>query len=720
MCGVPVHRADEYLQRLIAGGFRVAVCEQLEDPAEARKRGSKAVVRRDVVRLVTPGTLTEDSLLDAKARNYLTARVHGRPQGRRAGGRIALASLDISTGEFEVGEVAAADFPGEIVRLAPGEVIAADALLAEPTSPSGWRSRGARRHARSPAASFDSLAGERLLKAQLGVADLGGLRRLLAAELAAVGALLKYVELTQIGKQAVPAAAAPQRAVRPPADRRADAREPGAAALHLRRRARRACSPPSTARSPAPARASWPRAWRARCATCGDQRPARRGRLPARARGAARGRAARAARTRPTSRAPCRGSPCSAAARAISPPCATVSPRRSACARAAAQRARGGMGPAARRSARSRERACGVRRRPCSRGWRARWSTIRRICAATAASCARATRADLDAARAPARRQPQGDGRAGGQLRAGDRHQGAEGAPQQHPGLLHRGAGRRRQAAARPSRSRDTFRHRQTMAGAVRFTTAGAGRDREPHRLRRRAGAGAGAGDLRRAGRRHRRRRSAALGEVAAALAELDCEAALAEVAVRGGLHAARPRRQHRLRDPRRPPSRGRAGAARRQRPAPSSTTTACWRRPARGRGRAGFDEVAAGAPVARHRPQHGRQVHLPAPERADRRAGADGLVRAGALGPHRHRRPAVLARRRRRRSRPRPLHLHGRDGGDRRHPQPGHAALARDPRRDRPRHRHLRRPRPSPGRWWSTCTRSPSAARCSPRTTTS
>ena len=78
MCGVPIHRADEYLQRLIRLGFRVAVCEQLEDPAEARKRGSKAVVRRDVVRLVTPGTLTEDSLLDAKARNYLTAVFDGR------------------------------------------------------------------------------------------------------------------------------------------------------------------------------------------------------------------------------------------------------------------------------------------------------------------------------------------------------------------------------------------------------------------------------------------------------------------------------------------------------------------------------------------------------------------------------------------------------------------------------------------------------------------
>src|SRR6476619_5524355 len=111
MCGVPVHRADEYLQRLIRRGFRVAVCEQMEDPAEARKRGSKAVVRRDVVRLVTPGTLTEDSLLDAKARNYLTALFDGPKLGRGQADMIALASLDISTGEFEVGEVPAADFP---------------------------------------------------------------------------------------------------------------------------------------------------------------------------------------------------------------------------------------------------------------------------------------------------------------------------------------------------------------------------------------------------------------------------------------------------------------------------------------------------------------------------------------------------------------------------------------------------------------------------------
>src|ERR1700691_5266824 len=102
MCGVPIERADDYLHRLIALGHRVAVCEQLEDPAEARKRGAKSVVRRDVVRLVTPGTLTEDSLLDAGSNNYLLALARSRASS--AEDRFALASLDISTGEFRVGE----------------------------------------------------------------------------------------------------------------------------------------------------------------------------------------------------------------------------------------------------------------------------------------------------------------------------------------------------------------------------------------------------------------------------------------------------------------------------------------------------------------------------------------------------------------------------------------------------------------------------------------
>ncbi|HET7156711.1 MAG TPA: DNA mismatch repair protein MutS, partial [Hyphomicrobiaceae bacterium] len=163
MCGVPIHRADEYLQRLITKGFRVAVCEQMEDPSEARKRGSKAVVHRDVVRLVTPGTLTEESLLDAKARNYLTAVFKGPHGSDKA--TVALASLDISTGEFEVGEIPAVDFPGEIVRLSPGEVMAMDSFLADGDLRK-WIEIAGAAATPVPAAHFDSLAGERQLKAQ--------------------------------------------------------------------------------------------------------------------------------------------------------------------------------------------------------------------------------------------------------------------------------------------------------------------------------------------------------------------------------------------------------------------------------------------------------------------------------------------------------------------------------------------------------------------------
>ncbi|HXF52699.1 MAG TPA: DNA mismatch repair protein MutS [Hyphomicrobiaceae bacterium] len=200
MCGVPVHRADEYLQRLIKRGFRVAVCEQLEDPAEARKRGSKALVRRDVVRLVTPGTLTEEALLDAKARNYLTALLAVPAAGGQEAKRFALASLDISTGEFELSESGRADLGGELVRLSPSEVIASEPALTDIEIGRWLKAIGA---ALTPvaAATFDSLAGERALKARLGVTDLAAFGPFSRPELAAAAALLRYVELTQIGRQ---------------------------------------------------------------------------------------------------------------------------------------------------------------------------------------------------------------------------------------------------------------------------------------------------------------------------------------------------------------------------------------------------------------------------------------------------------------------------------------------------------------------------------------
>src|SRR5262250_2395272 len=139
MCGVPIERSDEYLHRLIALGHRVAVCEQLEDPAEAKKRGGKSVVRRDVVRLVTAGTLTEDTLLDAQRNNYLLAIARARPSSSEAGSVFALAFLDMSTGEFRVTECDQASLGAEIARLEPGEVIVSDALYGDAELAPCWR-----------------------------------------------------------------------------------------------------------------------------------------------------------------------------------------------------------------------------------------------------------------------------------------------------------------------------------------------------------------------------------------------------------------------------------------------------------------------------------------------------------------------------------------------------------------------------------------------------
>ena len=162
MCGVPIHRADEYLQRLIRLGYRVAVAEQLEDPAEARKRGSKAVVRRDVVRLVTPGTLTEDTLLDSKARNYLTALfVRGARRGaiaavRSHGGARLARHLD---GRVRGGRGQRRRPAGRARAAGPSEVILVDALLGD-DGLKRWIELAGAAATPVPAAYFDSLAGE--------------------------------------------------------------------------------------------------------------------------------------------------------------------------------------------------------------------------------------------------------------------------------------------------------------------------------------------------------------------------------------------------------------------------------------------------------------------------------------------------------------------------------------------------------------------------------
>src|SRR5947209_12108296 len=129
MCGVPVERSDDYLHRLIAAGHRVAVCEQTEDPAAAKARGGKSVVKRAVIRLVTPGTLTEDTLLDARANNYLLAIARARSSG--GGDRFGLAWIDISTSEFTVTECGGGELQATLARINPNEAIVSDGLYSD-------------------------------------------------------------------------------------------------------------------------------------------------------------------------------------------------------------------------------------------------------------------------------------------------------------------------------------------------------------------------------------------------------------------------------------------------------------------------------------------------------------------------------------------------------------------------------------------------------------
>ncbi|MEM7440151.1 MAG: DNA mismatch repair protein MutS [Pseudomonadota bacterium] len=190
MCGVPVHAAENYLLSLIRKGFRVGVCEQLEDPAEAKKRGSKSVVKRGVVRLVTPGTLTEDTLLDARRNNFLCAYALVR-------GESALAWVDVSTGEFHVMPCPAVNLPPALARLAPKELL----VTAEPEE---WLrtlvdETGAALTELSNA-SFDSTAAVDRLTGLFGVKSLDGFGQFGRPELSAMGALVDYLDITQKGK----------------------------------------------------------------------------------------------------------------------------------------------------------------------------------------------------------------------------------------------------------------------------------------------------------------------------------------------------------------------------------------------------------------------------------------------------------------------------------------------------------------------------------------
>jgi len=201
MCGVPVHSHESYLERLISSGFKVAVCEQTEDPAEAKKRGAKAVVRREVVRVVTPGTLTEDTLLDSRRHNYLAALAE-------SGGKLGMAWMEISTGEFKTQALECGYAGAVLARVGPGELLVSENLqerneLQEVFS--DWRDR----ISSLPSSRFDSVNGEKRLKEHYSVSTLAAFGDFGRAELAAAGALLDYVELTQKGR--LPIIAPPSR-----------------------------------------------------------------------------------------------------------------------------------------------------------------------------------------------------------------------------------------------------------------------------------------------------------------------------------------------------------------------------------------------------------------------------------------------------------------------------------------------------------------------------
>ena len=190
MCGVPVHAAEGYLLNLIRKGFRVAVCEQLENPKEAKKRGAKSVVRRGVVRLVTPGTLTEDTLLHPRQSNFLAAFAQVRDQS-------CLAWLDISTGDVRYSPCPVMRLGPELARLAPAEVLISDTAtpeLLEVIADSGASS--------TPLAQtmFDSAAGVERLATAFGVSTLDGLGDFGRADIAVLGALIEYLTATQKGQ----------------------------------------------------------------------------------------------------------------------------------------------------------------------------------------------------------------------------------------------------------------------------------------------------------------------------------------------------------------------------------------------------------------------------------------------------------------------------------------------------------------------------------------
>ena len=198
MCGVPFHAYESYLAKLIRQGYKVAICEQVEDPKEAKKRGAKSVVKREVIRLVTAGTLTEEPLLDAKKNNFLLTLA-------KVNDTLGLSWLDISTGDFYLQEVLlkAKDegvvLAGILSRLNPVETVISDAYLQNPQI---FNVLNDYRDQLSvlPQARFNSENAKKRLETVFKVEAVEAFGNFTRAEITAAGVLLDYVENTQKGK----------------------------------------------------------------------------------------------------------------------------------------------------------------------------------------------------------------------------------------------------------------------------------------------------------------------------------------------------------------------------------------------------------------------------------------------------------------------------------------------------------------------------------------
>ena len=486
MCGVPVHSHEAYLSRLIRQGFKVAVCEQVEDPAEAKKRGAKSVVERAVVRVITPGTLTEDSLLDARSHNYLAAIAEAQ-------GELALAWLDLSTADFATQPLLAGQLAAALARLAPGELLVPDRLLArEPLKAAleEWNTV----LTPLPSARFDSDNARKRLQAAFNVAALDSYGSFSRAETAACGALLDYVELTQAGKR--PALAPPRRERADgtmeidPATRRnlelvrgLDGKRDGSLLATIDRTLTGPGARLLAERIAAPLTERAEIERRLDLVQLFVERPAVRERVREALR-----------RTPDIERALQRLS------------VGRGGPRDLLALEGRARLGRGAGRPAARRTrgaGAAAGAAGGDRRgllRPPLADRGAGRGPGRRAAAVRARRRLRPHGLPRRARRAAhlARRQPQDGRRAGGEIPDIDGRAVAEDPAQQHDRLPHRGDGH----ARRQARSRGAGLHAPAVdVQCHALQHRGAGRPRDPHRPRRRPGAGAGTRDLRRAGR---------------------------------------------------------------------------------------------------------------------------------------------------------------------------------------------------------------------------